>query len=272
LSEGDEVVCEHPVYTPLLDVLKALNVKIKYLERRFEEGYNLNVNLLNEMVDKNTKMIVLTNLHNPSGAMMDLRALKAISEIADENKTLVLSDEVYRDFMIEGAPPPFSLLSELGISTCSVSKFYGAGALRVGWAMCDAKIVDKARKLNDYILAANSCAGETIGHLVLEKRNWFVEKVKEITSRNYPIVKHWVKSRDDLEWIAPRCGVIGFPRLEREIDTMELAMLLLNKYRTLISPGRFFGVENHFRIGFGGEKEKLEKGLFNVGQALDELS
>ncbi|UCE74994.1 MAG: hypothetical protein JSV56_04625, partial [Methanomassiliicoccales archaeon] len=110
------------------------------------------------------------------------------------------------------------------------------------------------------------------GHLVLEKRNWFVERVKEITSRNYPIVKRWVQSRDDLEWIVPRYGVIGFPRLKRDMDTMELAMFLLKKYRTLISPGRFFGANNHFRIGFGGEKEKLEKGLSNVDLALDEFS
>lgn len=271
ISEGNEVIVEHPVYTPLLDVVRLFKPKVKLLERRFEEGYKFNVERLNEMVNRNTKLIVFTNIHNPSGNIMDIDTLKSIAEIANDNDIFVLSDEVYRDFMLDDAPPIFSSLTELGISTCSLSKFYGAGALRVGWAMCKPELVDKARKLNDYILVTNSCAGELYGALILEKRNWFVDKVKEITSRNSPIVKTWVEGREDLEWVAPRCGVIGFPRLLKNVDSMELTELLLKKYGTLISPGMFFGAEKHIRIGFGGDENILRKGLENVGLALDEL-
>ncbi|MEE9150491.1 MAG: aminotransferase class I/II-fold pyridoxal phosphate-dependent enzyme [Thermoplasmata archaeon] len=271
ISEGDEVIVEHPVYTPLLDVIKLFKPKVRLLERTFEEGFKLNLKRLNEMVSKNTKMMVFTNIHNPSGNMMDTETLKSIAEIADDNNIFVLSDEVYRDFILEEAPPTFSSLTELGISTCSLSKFYGAGALRVGWAMCNPKLVNKARKLNDYILVTNSCAGELYGALILEKRNWFLDKVKGITSRNYPIVKDWVEGRDDLEWVPPRYGVIGFLRLLKDMDSMRLTELLLKKYGTLISPGRFFGAENYIRIGFGGDGDKLKKGLENVGLALDEM-
>ncbi len=269
LSEGDEVIVEHPVYTPLLDVVKAFGAKVNFLERRFEEGYRLNVERLNEMINKNTKMIVFTNLHNPTGAMVDNNTLNAIREIADENEIHVLSDEVYRDFILEDAPPTFSSLSEFGISTCSLSKFYGSGSLRIGWAMCNPEIIGKARKINDYLLVSNSCASETFAAMILEKRDWFVDKVKKIMSSNYPIITKWMESRDDLEWIVPKYGLIGFQRLKEDVDTMELAEHLLSKYRTIISPGRFFGCENHIRIGFGGEKENLIKGLENVGLALD---
>lgn len=270
ISEGDEVIVEHPVYTPLLDVVKLFKPKVKLLERRFEEGYKLNLDRLNEMVTKNTKMMVFTNIHNPSGNMMDTQTLKSIAEIAEDNNIFVLSDEVYRDFMLEKPPPVFSSLTKLGISTCSLSKFYGAGALRVGWAMCDPKLVEKARLLNDYILVTNSCAGELYGAMILENRNRFVEKVREIRSKNYPLLKDWVENRNDLEWVPPMCGVIGFPRLNN-VDSMQLTEILLKNYNTLISPGQFFGAEKHIRIGFGGEEDKLRKGLVNVGLALDEM-
>jgi aspartate/methionine/tyrosine aminotransferase len=272
ISEGDEVVVEHPVYSPLLDVVKACKAKVKLLERRFEEGYRLNVERLNEMINKNTKMIVLTNLHNPTGAMIDKSTLNTIKEIADDNQIFVLSDEVYRDFMLEDAAPTFSSLTGLGISTCSLSKFYGSGSLRIGWAMCDPEIVEEARKINDYLLVSNSCASETFAAMILENRNWFIDKVKKIMSTNYPVIRKWVDEREDLEWIAPRYGFIGFQRLKEDLNTMKLAEHLLSKYRTIISPGRFFGSEDHIRIGFGGKKENLEKGLENVGLALDEVA
>jgi aspartate/methionine/tyrosine aminotransferase len=271
LKEGDEVIIEDPVYTPLLDLAKAFNCKIKRIERTFEKGYHLDIEKLNEMVSDDTKLIIATNLHNPSGAMSDHATFKALSEIAKDFNVHVLSDEVYRDFMMEDAPPPFSTFTDLGISTCSLSKFYGSGAIRVGWALCPPQLGDRARKLNDYITAVNSCAGEGYGALILKKREWFVNRVKEITKNNYPIVKNWIESRDDLEWVEPKYGLIAFPKILGNFGSMKLTEHLLEKYRTLISPGRFFGPEDHFRLGFGASEEILKGGLENLGLALDEL-
>ena len=272
LSVGDEVIVEHPVYTPLVDVVKAFGAEVKPLERRFEEGYRLNAKRLNEMASEKTRMIVLTNLHNPSGAVTDKKALIAVKEIAEDNEIHVLSDEVYRDFILDSPPPTFSSLTSYGISTCSLSKFYGSGSLRLGWAMCSPEIIEMARRINDYLLVSNSCASENFAALILEKRDWFVGKVRQIMSDNYPVISRWVERRNDLEWVAPSYGFIGFQRLKEEIDTMKLAQHLISRYRTIISPGRFFGCENHIRIGFGGRKENLEKGLENVGLALDEMA
>jgi aspartate/methionine/tyrosine aminotransferase len=271
IEEGDEVIVEHPVYTPLLDLVSTCKAKVKLLKRKFEEKYELNLSRLNEMVSKNTKMIVITNLHNPSGNRMDQKALKAVGEIAEDNGSYVLSDEVYKDFMLEDMPPTISSFTKFGITTGSLSKFYGAGGLRAGWATCAPDIIDKLRKLNDYLLVANSNAAENYGALILENRKFFVEKVKKITSQNLPIVNEWVKSRNDLEWVPPEYGVIGFPRILADIDSMKLSEQLLKKYRTMLPPGRFFGVDDHIRIGFGGEEEMLRKGLENIGSVIDEI-
>lgn len=271
INEGDEVIVEHPVYTPLLDVVRLFKPKIKRLKRRFDEGYSVNVKQLNDMIGENTKMVVLTDLHNPSGALMDKDTLNALSEMADDTQTYFLVDEVYRDFMPEEGHKTFSLLTEYGITTRSLSKFYGTGALRIGWAMCDYELIERMRKINDYLLVTNSCASEALAALILKRRDWFVDKVKNITSRNYPIVESWIENRDDLECVLPKYGLIVFPRLKRDVDSMNLTELLLKKYRTLISPGKFFGAERHFRIGLGGDSEKLEKGLENIGLALDEF-
>ena len=70
--------------------------------------------------------------------------------------------------------------------------------------MCQPELVDRARKLNDYILASNSCSGEHLGAMILKKRDWFITKVKKIMEINFPIINKWINERDDLEWIAPK--------------------------------------------------------------------
>jgi len=271
ISEKDEVIVEKPVYTPLLDTVLLMGAKVKFLYRKFEENYNLNLERLAEMISKNTKLIVLTNLNNPTGNMIDAQTLKSLCEIAEDNKIHVLSDEVYRDFIFSEYVPTFSSLTHYGITTCSLSKFYGAGALRVGWALCEPELVKRARKFNDYIVVHNSCAGEQYGAMVLEKRDWFVERNRKIVSTNLPIVDSWIEKRDDLEWVKPKYGIIGFPRLLGNVNSNELAGYLLHNFRTMLVPGWFFGDENHIRIAFGGNKENLKKGIENVNLALDKL-
>ena len=85
------------------------------------------------------------------------------------------------------------------------------------------------------------------------------------------LIKEWMERRSDLEWVEPKYGVICFPSLKNNGDSMKLAEHLLDKYRTLISPGRFFGCEDHFRIGFGAEEALLKGGLENLGRALDDF-
>ncbi len=271
LKEGDEVIIEHPVYTPLLDLVKAFKTKVRLIERKFEENYDLNITLLNEMATKNTKMIVFTNLHNPSGVAMNEKTLRAVKDIAEDNEIFVLSDEVYRDFIMEDCPPTFSSLTPMGISTCSLSKFYGSGALRVGWGMCDSELVERARNLNDYVLASNCCAGEYLGARILHQRDWFVKKVKKIMESNYPVFENWMNKREDLKWVAPKYGFIVFPRLRGDIDSLKLTEHLIKNYSTMISPGRFFGCENHIRLGLGGERKMLKEGLELLGSAMDEM-
>ncbi|KPK20778.1 MAG: hypothetical protein AMK69_23330, partial [Nitrospira bacterium SG8_3] len=196
---------------------------------------------------------------------------KAVADIAEDSHTHVLSDEVYRDFILDDAPPVMSSISPLALSTCSLSKFYGSGALRIGWLMGDSKLIKRARRMNDYLAVTASCAGETYAAQILAKRDWFVDRVREISARNYPLVKQWLDKRGDLEAVMPRYGLIVYLRIIKNIDSMKLAETLLTKYHTILSPGRFFGEEDHFRIGIGGEKDNLMGAFENLGTALDEL-
>ena len=104
VKAGDEVLVEDPAYEPLLDIPEMLGCKVERFKRRFSEGYQLNLDELAKRVSKRTKLIVLTNLHNPSGALASNEVLAEVGVIAQKAGAYVLVDEVYMDFLFERRP------------------------------------------------------------------------------------------------------------------------------------------------------------------------
>lgn len=90
-------------------------------------------------------------------------------------------------------------------------------------------------------------------------------------ARNYEILKEWMTHQDMLEWVEPEGGVVCFPRMKGDLSTLELCRLLVKKYRTFTVPGYVFGMDQHLRLGFGGEEEELRQGLKRLGTALTEI-
>ncbi len=95
LEHGDEVLIEKPTYDPLLAVAEYLGANIKRFPRSFENGFRVDVDELAKQITPRTRLIVLTNLHNPSSTLVDKETLKRIGEMARSVGARVLVDEVY---------------------------------------------------------------------------------------------------------------------------------------------------------------------------------
>ncbi|MGJ3800606.1 aminotransferase class I/II-fold pyridoxal phosphate-dependent enzyme [Limosilactobacillus fermentum] len=96
------------------------------------------------MSDK-TKLIVLNNPDNPTGALMSQAGLQTIVDIAKSVDTYVLCDEVYRHLTQEdGYSPSIIDLYDKGISTSSFSKVFSLAGIRLGWLATHDQAVMKA--------------------------------------------------------------------------------------------------------------------------------
>ena len=99
LEPGDEVLIEQPTYGLLLDVAHYLRAHVQRFQRRFENGFAVDLNELEKSVGAKTRLIVLTNLHNPTGVLIPAETIRAIGEIAARHGTRVLMDEVYLEML-----------------------------------------------------------------------------------------------------------------------------------------------------------------------------
>ena len=271
IEHGDEVLIEQPTYEPLLALAQYFGAGIKRFARLAENNYRVDVDDLTSQVTSRTRLIVLTNLHNPSSALVDEDTLRRIGEIAQGVGARVLVDEVYLEAMFEAAPRSSVHLGPQFIATSSLTKGYGLSGLRCGWILAEPELAQRMRLLHDIFGALAPHPAERLSVLALRKLPKFIDRAKTILETNRAVLNDFYDSREDLDVPRSYAGTTSFPRLLK--GTVEnLYTLLTEKYDTAVVPGRFFESPQHFRLGMCAEPAAFQTGVERLGRALDELS
>jgi aspartate/methionine/tyrosine aminotransferase len=270
VAPGDEVLIEHPTYELLLSLAEYLGAEVKRFKRREEDGFALNVEELAHKVSPRTRLIVLTNLHNPTSVLTPNETLERVAEIARGVGAYVLVDEVYIDALFDDAPRSAFHLGEEFITTGSLTKVYGLGGLRCGWILAQPALAQRLWRLNDLFGVNPAHPSELLSCLALRNLDYITGRARSILEANSLLLNSFFNSREELSWTAHSFGTVSFPRLKRG-SADDLVKLLSEKYETSVVPGRFFEMPQHFRIGIGCDSETLKEGLERLGLALDEV-
>ncbi|MFC1573971.1 aminotransferase class I/II-fold pyridoxal phosphate-dependent enzyme [Candidatus Latescibacterota bacterium] len=276
VKPGDHVIVEHPNYTSLYDVPRALGCEVTLQSLKFEDKFKPDLDELKRLIKPNTKLISMTHPNNPTGSMISEKELHEIIKIAESNDVYLMFDETYRELSFGDPLPAAASLSPKVISISSMSKSFGLPGIRIGWlAAQDNFILDSVLAIREHISITNSVVGEEIAVRVLEKTDTYIKSALDHALRNFKLVKRWMNNQDKLEWIQPEAGVVSMPRIKAEvkIDPEELWRLLVEKYKTFIIPGRCFEVDNrYFRLGYGSGYDEIKIGLNNLKSAIDEIT
>ena len=270
IDPGDEVLFESPAYEPMLATAQFLGARLKRCPRTFEQGFEILPEKIERNVTSDTRLIVLTNLHNPSGVLTGDETLRAIGELARHNGARVLVDEVYIETLFEHRPRTAFTLGPEFVITSSLTKAFGLSGLRCGWIFAEPELARRMWLLNDVFASTPVHSGERLSILALQQLDGIAERSKKLLEHNRQLLNDFLDSREELESVRPEFGTTMFPRLKKgTVDV--LCDVLRTKYETSVVPGRFFELPEHFRIGFAVETETLVEGLKRLGQALEEL-
>lgn len=277
LESGDEVLVETPGYDPLLGAPRLLGARVHQFERSFADGFALDPERIKRAMTPRTRVIIITNPHNPSGVLAEPAALEAIGGIARAHGAYVLLDEVYLDLAAAmsareginvqrtcaGRGDPF-------VCTNSLTKSYGLSGLRCGWVLSSPAVAERIRRTRDVVDGTGSIVSERLAVVAFTHLEQLLRRSESLLTTNRTIIRTFLESRRDLEW-APSAGTVVFPRLHGVDDATPFAERLLRERETAVVPGRFFQAPAHVRIGFGAATESLRTGLQNVAKALDEM-
>jgi aspartate/methionine/tyrosine aminotransferase len=270
LAPGDEALVEHPTYELLVSTLQYLGAEVKYFERRMEDGFRVRPEEIERNITPRTRLIVLTNLHNPTGSLIDQATLRLVGEIAKKNDARVLVDEVYLEAMYEQRPKAAIHLGDHFLVTSSLTKGFGLSGLRCGWVLANPELTERMWHINDLYGVNAAHPAELLSVIALDNLGRVEARAKKLLEANRPALNAFLQSRDDLECVRPEFGTVAFPKLRKgSVETLD--RLLRDKYETAVVPGSYFDVPQHFRIGIGGDPEMTRTALERLGGALDEL-
>ncbi len=269
----DRILVESPTYAILEQIPRFHRAEVVRFPRRPEDGWLPRLEEIRAAADapgRPAAAVVLTRLHNPSGADLDRGFLDGLAAFAAERRIPVLLDEVYLDF-VAGAVPGHTL-SPWFVSTGSLTKAYGYGGLRVGWVIGAAELLRPIREFSFYLAVDGSFESQTRGARVVEHRDVVLARSRAIAERGRRIVEEWVRGRGDVSWTPPAGGITAMLRFERLTSTRELAERLRAAHGVNLAEGEFFGMPGWGRISFGREEAVLREALRRLGSALDEAA
>lgn len=264
---GDAALVERPVYQSLEAIPRALGARVVPLVRRKEQGFRLYADQVQEAIPEGLRILILTNLHNPTGAPIDGREVRALADLAAEGGFYVLIDEIFRELALDHEPPTMGGLNDRVVVTSGISKFFGAGGLRIGWVRAAEPVLRKLRQVLDYITVAPPGPSEALALALLSRREWVVERNRRLVDEGKAVAREWVEENPGVGWIDP-AGHTAFPRVGG--DTLALAGQLMEKHSTFVAPGESFGLGGHLRLNLGRGKDMVSGGLARLSKALRE--
>ena len=270
IEPGDEVLIEHPAYGPILDVAQYLQAKVKRFPRTEENGWAVDPNEIRRRVTVKTRLIVITNLHNPTSVLTPDSVLREIGDIARSIDAVVLVDEVYLDAVYEGTPRTSFHIGPEFVVTSSLTKVYGVSGLRCGWILARPDLAWKMRRLNDLYSATAVHPGELLSVVAFKHLNLLRERARQIIEADRKLLRDFLAQQPTLSAVQTDWGTTSFVRLSRSRGSNTDVFLerLRAQFETSAVPGRFFEMPGHFRIGIGVNTEMFAEGLSRVGRAL----
>ncbi|KAH2334603.1 hypothetical protein KXW87_008442 [Aspergillus fumigatus] len=278
VGPGDHVIVQNPTYPQLYSLPSGLGAEVSLWQASESNHWQLDLDELERLIQPNTKMIVLNNPQNPTGAIITKSALGKIVDLARRHSITIFSDEIYRA-LFHSIPPtdpeyPPSLLAfgyEKTVVTCSLSKTFSLAGIRVGWiASHSSSIIDLCLNARSYTVITVSQIDEQVAAMALEP-----VRLRELTKRNLGLATHNIEIVQSFidrhaavcEWVRPAAGPVGFVKFSRNgvpVDDLELCVLLLEKKGVLLVPGqKCFREEfkGYVRLGFGQSTQALEAAL-----------
>ena len=290
VEPDDEVVLMVPNYMQTRGLARAFGASVKEwpLQRRDgghgrgaaaagrEGGWRVDLEALDALVTPRTKVIIICNPNNPTGARIEAEDLDRIAAIAARQGSWVLSDEIYRGAELDGRESPsMAGRYDRAIVTSGLSKAYGVPGLRIGWIIAPPALVTKLWSYHDYTTISPGALSDALARRVLApaRRTQILARTRRILNENFPVIAAWLDDHGGLfSYAAPDAGAIVYVRYQHDINSTDLVTRLREQKSVLIVPGDHFGMDHYLRIGFGDKPDYLRQGLTRLRELLIELT
>ena len=267
LESGDEIIYMIPNYLQIYHLARSFGIIVKCLPLHQELGWQWDLDELKSMVTPKTKMIVVCNPNNPTGALMNNEVMDGVIEVARETGCWILSDEVYRGAELDGVEcRSFAGATDKTIVNAGLSKAYSLPGLRLGWTVGSEAYINRAWSFHDFTVINVAYLSDWVASKILEysRRRKILDRTKDHLNHNLNMLCDWAENVPALTITRPKAAAITFAKLNIPMSSEEFVFKLRDNFSVLITAGKWHGMEGFVRFGYGTPEEYVRSGLDRV--------
>jgi aspartate/methionine/tyrosine aminotransferase len=274
---GDEILVEAPTYEPLLSSAHGVGATIVRFDRPAAQNFAVDPARIEERLTDKTRLVVISNLHNPTGVRTSDDVLRRVASMAAARGAHLLVDEVYAPFDTfagEDGVWPHSArrLGPNVITASSLTKCYGLGSHRFGWMLAPPDIASRARSALHGTCVMLPLAHAHLFHLAVSRIHQLAQRARRLLSNKRSRVEAWLASEHpEITWSRPTEGLFGFatlPHLAATTNLLEVIEQGAREHGVLTSPGAFFEMPNGFRLSWSIDEARLDEALSHLSRVL----
>ncbi len=278
-SPGDDVLVEEPAYEPLVRIAEGVGARVVRFARDSRDNFALDSERIAAAMTPRTRLVVVTNLHNPTGVRASTEEIMAVARVADRHGANLLVDEVYAAFDARVDDRGVFLgsarrLARNVVAVSSLTKCYGLGPARVGWLLGPAEVVTRAEDAMTACCGNLPLAHSHIALRALDRIPFLANRARTLLQGKRARVAAWVNENASLgiTWSAPAEGLFALVTVAGGGDLTSTIEAAARDRGVLVTPGAFFGMPNAFRIAWSAPASALEEGLTRLRDVLRQRS
>jgi aspartate/methionine/tyrosine aminotransferase len=267
---GANVVLPQPGYPPFSALPESLGIETRYYGVRKEHDFRIDLDEIKQLVDRNTKLILVNSPHNPTGATISDAELDSLHEFTASREIQLVSDEVYHPIyhvQYHGQAPRSASRLPHATVIHDFSKAFPLSGVRIGWMIeHDSKRRELYWNARTIFSISNNTAGEMLAEIAMRHRDIVLGRTQEAATRNLRhLAAFMTEHRETLGWIPPRGGLTAFPWLVSGENSRAFCQAAAEQ-GILLAPGDCWDAPSHFRLGFAKMTDKFPDALDRLGE------
>jgi aspartate aminotransferase len=285
IEQGDEVIIPAPYWSSYTEITKLAQGSPIIVNTTENSGFHINGKQLSVAITDKTKVFILCNPTNPTGAAYNKEQLRDLVEVLVNRKFYIITDEIYEKLFYDNQKfvslAAFDKLKDRTIVINGLSKAYAMTGWRIGYAAGPADVIKAAAKLQSHSTSAASTISQYAAIEALRgPQDEMFRMLSEFQKRRNYLMQR-MESIPEITCQKPGGAFYVFPNISKYFgkkfngkkisNSNELADYLLNEARVVSVPGAAFGAEGYLRISYATSISKIKEGVNRLTDALNKL-
>ncbi len=284
-NPGDQVLLPAPYWVSYPEQIKLAGAVPVILPTKQENGLKITPDQLEKAITDQTKLIIMNNPCNPSGAVYHQEELHHIVDVLQSKPIFVLADEIYDKITFQNASftslASFPAIYDQLLLVNGVSKTFAMTGWRIGFLAADAAIAAGVRKFQGHTTSNPASISQRAALQAYKCDKSVITKMVAEFARRREYIYERLMNINGIDCIKPDGAFYVFPNISSFFakkqknepigNSFKLCQYLLEQFKVGIVPGSAFGMDTHARLSFATSMGTLEKAMDRIEKGLRAL-